>query len=218
VLVLVEGRPRIITRIAGRAKGIVMAYWPGMQGGEALAEVLFGEVNPSGRLPFTYPRYVNQLVPYDHRLTDEIGPDRANPGFHPLFEFGSGMSYTTFAYAELKTGAARLRPGGTLSVSVQVRNTGRREGTETVLLFTRQHFAALTPAVRRLRGFQRVTLKPGESKTVTFTLSSADLTYVGRNGRPVLEPGAFDVMVGGLKASFTVTGGASASARGGARR
>jgi beta-glucosidase len=90
-----------------------------------------------------------------------------------------------------------------------VRNTGRREGTETVLLFTRQRFAALTPAVRRLRGFQRVTLKPGEAKTVTFTLSSADLTYVGRDGRPVLEPGTFDVMVGGLTASFGVVGGAS---------
>jgi len=209
VLVLVEGRPRIINRIADRARAVVMAYWPGMEGGEALAEVLFGEVNPGGRLPFTYPRFVNQLTPYDHKLTDEIGPDNAHPGFHPQWEFGTGLSYTTFAYADLQTGAATLRPGGTLPVTVTVRNTGRREGTETVLLFTHQRYAALTPAVKRLRGFQRVTLKPGESRRVAFALTAGDLTYVGRDGRPVLEPGVFDVMVGGLTASFTVTGAAS---------
>jgi beta-glucosidase len=212
VLVLVEGRPRVVSRVADRARGVVMAYWPGMQGGEALAEVLFGEVNPSGRLPFTYPRYVNQLIPYDHRLTDEIGPDPAHPGFHPQWEFGSGLGYTSFAYADLRTGATTLRPGGTLPVTVTVRNTGGREGTETVLLFVRQRYAALTPAVKRLRGFRRVTLKPGESRTVAFTLSSDDLTYVGRDGRPVLEPGIFDVMVGGSTASFTVAGAAPAPA------
>ncbi|HVG44238.1 MAG TPA: glycoside hydrolase family 3 N-terminal domain-containing protein [Longimicrobium sp.] len=218
VLVLVEGRPRVVSRVADRAKAVVMAYWPGMHGGDAVADVLFGDLNPSGRLPFTYPRHVNQLTPYDHRLTDEIGPDRAHPGFNPQWEFGAGLGYTTFAYAELKTGAATLRPGGTLPVTVTVRNTGQKEGTETVLLFTRQRFAALTPAVRRLRGFQRVTLRPGEARTVTFTLPSADLTYVGRDGRPVLEPGVFDVMVGGLTASFTVAAGASASTAGGASR
>jgi beta-glucosidase len=211
VLVLVEGRPRVISRIADRAKAVVMAYWPGMHGGDAVADVLFGDLNPSGKLPFTYPRFVNQLIPYDHRLTDEIGPDPAHPGFHPQWELGTGLSYTTFAYAELKTGAATLRPGGSLPVTLTVRNTGGREGTETVLLFTRQRFAALAPAVRRLRGFQRVTLRPGESRTVAFTLSSDDLAYVGRDGRPVLEPGVFDVLAGGLTASFTLAGGASAS-------
>jgi beta-glucosidase len=204
VLVLVEGRPRVISRVAERARGVVMAYWPGMQGGEALAEVLFGEVNPSGKLPFTYPRHVNQLVPYDHRRTDAIGPGSAS-AFTPQWEFGTGLSYTTFAYADLKPGAPTLRPGGTLPVTVTVRNTGQREGTEVVLLFTRQRFAQLTPAVRRLRGFQRVTLKPGESRTVTLNLSANDLAYVGRDGKPVLEPGVFDVMVGGQTASFTVT-------------
>ncbi|MFL5387076.1 MAG: glycoside hydrolase family 3 N-terminal domain-containing protein [Longimicrobiaceae bacterium] len=205
VLVLVEGRPRVISRVADAAKAVVMAYTPGMQGGEALAEVLFGEVNPSGKLPFTYPRAVNQLVPYDHVRTDELGPTNAN-AFNPLFEFGRGLSYTTFAYSELKPGAATLHPGGTLPVAVTVRNTGQREGTETVLLFLRQRFASIAPVVRRLRGFQRVTLRPGEARTVTFTLSASDLTYVGRDGRPVLEPGVFDVMVGGLTTSFTLAG------------
>jgi len=210
VLVLVEGRPRVISRIADRARGIVMAYWPGMQGGEALAQLLFGEADFSGKLPFTYPRSTNQLVPYDHKNTDALGQDAAS-AFHPQWELGTGLGYTTFAYAGLRTGAPSIRPGGTLPVTVTVRNSGGREGTETVLLFTRQRFATLTPAVRRLRGFQRVTLKPGESRAVTFTLSTDELTYVGRDGRPVLEPGIFDVMAGGLTASFTVAGAASAA-------
>ncbi|HET7234357.1 MAG TPA: glycoside hydrolase family 3 N-terminal domain-containing protein [Longimicrobium sp.] len=205
VLVLVEGRPRVIHRIADRARGIVMAYWPGMQGGEALAEVLFGEVNPSGKLPFTYPRNVNQLVPYDHRNTDEIGPDGPT-GFRPQWPFGTGLSYTTFAYADLKASLPVLRHGGELRVTVNVRNTGPREGTETVLLYTHQRFAQLTPAVRRLRGVQRVTLRPGESRAVAFTLSAPDLSYVGRDGKPVYEAGMFDVMVGGLTTSFEYGG------------
>ncbi|HEU4558648.1 MAG TPA: glycoside hydrolase family 3 C-terminal domain-containing protein, partial [Longimicrobium sp.] len=219
VLVLVEGRPRVISRIADQARGVVMAYWPGLQGGEALAEVLFGEVNPSGKLPFTYPRHVNQLVTYDHKRTDAIGPGAAS-AFTPQWEFGTGLSYTTFACADLKTGTPTLRPGGTLPVTVTLRNTGQREGTEVVLLYTRQRFAQLTPAVKRLRGFHRVTLKPGESRTVTFNLSPSDLTYVGRDGRPVLEPGVFDVMVGGQTASFTVasTAPASTSPAAGVRR
>jgi beta-glucosidase len=205
VLLLVEGRPRVISRIAGRARGIVMGYWPGMQGGDALAEVLFGEINPSGRLPFTYPRHVNQLVPYDHKATDEIGADGPN-GFTPQWEFGSGLSYTTFAYSGLTLSQPRLSHGGELRVTVTVRNTGPREGTETVLLYTHQRFARLTPAVKRLRGFQRVTLEPGERREVAFRLTAADLSYVGRDGKPVYEAGTFDVRVGGLTAAFEYAG------------
>lgn len=205
VLVLVEGRPRVISRIADRARGIVLAYWPGMQGGDALAEVLFGEVNPSGKLPFTYPRHVNQLVPYDHRATDDIGPDGPT-GFRPQWEFGTGLSYTTFAYGDLKLSVPYLKDGGELRVTVNVRNTGPREGTETVLLYTHQRYASLTPAVRRLRGFQRVTLRPGERREVAFRVTAADLAYVGRDGKPVYEAGTFDLMVGGLTAAFEYGG------------
>jgi beta-glucosidase len=211
VLVLVEGRPRVISRVADVARGIVLAYWPGMQGGEAIADVLFGDVDPSGRLPFTYPRHPNALATYDHKATDERGADAAHPGFDPQFEFGAGLGYTSFTYSGLRLGASEVQPGGTLAATVTVRNTGAREGTETVLLFTRQRYAALTPAVRRLRGFQRVALRPGEARAVTFTLSTDDLRYVGRDGRPVLEPGTFDVMVGGLTAGFAVTGTAPAA-------
>jgi beta-glucosidase len=205
VLVLVQGRPRIIRRVVDGARGIVMAYWPGMHGGEAVAEVLFGERNPSGRLPFTYPRHANELITYDHKFTETLSPGFGGQGFRPEWPFGHGLSYTTFAYADLRLGTARMDADGRLPVQVTVRNTGARAGEEAVLLYTRQHFASTTPYVRRLRGFQKVALAPGESRTLTFVLTADDLRSVDRDGRMVLEPGAFDVMVGGLSATFQVT-------------
>ncbi|MDB4949188.1 MAG: beta-glucosidase [Gemmatimonadetes bacterium] len=209
VLVLVEGRPRIISRVADGARGIVMAYQPGMQGGDAIADVLFGDANPGGRLPFTYPRHANALTTYDHKPSEALSSDGGPGGFRPQFELGAGMGYTTFAYRGLALGAAEVRAGGTVPVRVTVENTGRRAGDETVLLFTHQRYAAITPPVRRLRAFRKLALQPGESRVVTFDLSTDDLRYVARDGRPVLEPGVFDVMVGGLTASFTVVAGAS---------
>ncbi|HEU4454594.1 MAG TPA: glycoside hydrolase family 3 N-terminal domain-containing protein [Longimicrobium sp.] len=213
VLVLVEGRPRLISRVADRAAGVVMAYWPGMHGAAAIADVLFGDYNPGGRLPITYPRHPNALMTYDHRYaeTTNSGFDRGPGGFNPQWEFGHGLSYTTFAYRDLQLGKTAMGAGDSISVRVTVANTGGRAGEEAVLLFTRQHFAAVSPAVRRLRAFRKVELEPGQSRTLTFTLSADDLRYVGRDGRPVLEPGAFDVMVGGLTATFRVTGAAPAA-------
>jgi beta-glucosidase len=207
VLVLIEGRPRIVSRVVDRARGVVMAYWPGMHGGEAIADVLFGDVNPSGKLPFTYPRHPNALLTYDHRNTETLNGGSANPGFNPQWEFGFGLSYTTFAYRDLRLGAGRIGPADSLRVEVTVANTGERAGQESVLLFTRQHYASVTPSVRRLRAFTKVALEPGQSRVVRFTLSADDLRFIGRDGRPVLEPGAFDVMVGGLTRTFEVTGG-----------
>lgn len=204
VLVLVEGRPRIVRRVVDGARGVVMAYWPGMHGGEAVAEVLFGETNPSGRLPFTYPRHANELITYDHKFTETLSPGFGGQGFRPEWPFGHGLSYTTFAYADLRTGT-RMDADGRLPVQVTVRNTGARAGDEAVLLYTRQHFASTTPYVRRLRGFQKVALAPGESRTLTFVLTADDLRSVDRDGRMTLEPGAFDLMVGGLTGTFQVT-------------
>ena len=208
VLVLVAGRPRVVSRVADAARGIVMAYWPGMHGGEAIADVLFGEFNPGGKLPFTWPRHPNALVTYDHRFTETFAPgnDRGPTGFNPQWEFGHGLSYTTFEYRDLRLGAERIGAADSLTVQVTVANTGPRAGQETVLLFTRQHYASVTPAVRRLRAFEKVSLGPGASRTVTFTLRPDDLRFVARDGRLVLEPGDFDVMVGGLKGTFRVTG------------
>jgi beta-glucosidase len=210
VLVLVEGRPRVIGRVADRARGVVMAYWPGMHGGEAIADVLFGDHNPGGKLPFTYPRAPNALLTYDHAHVETLDGSGRPRGFTPQWEFGAGLSYTTFAYSNLRLGEKEIGPGGRLSVSVTVTNTGKRAGDEAVLLFARQRFATVRPPVRRLRAFQKVSLRPGEAKTIRFDLSADDLRYVGRDGRWVLEPGTFDVMVGGLTASFEVTTAAPA--------
>jgi beta-glucosidase len=207
VLVLVQGRPRIIHSVADAARGIVMAYWPGMHGGEAVAEVLFGETNPGGKLPFTWPRHPNELVTYDHKLTETLSPRFQGQGYRPQWPFGHGLSYTTFAYRDLRMDAVEMGPAGRIRVQVTVQNTGGRAGDETVLLYTRQHYASRTPYTRRLRAFERVSLAPGESRTVAFTLAADDLRFAGQDGRMVLEPGAFDVMVGGLTGTFRVVSG-----------
>ena len=206
VIVLLEGRPRIISSIADATAAIVMAYWPGMEGAEALAEVLFGEVNPSGRLPFTYPRAPNALGTYDRRYTETLntGFDRQPGGFLPQFEFGHGLSYTTFGYRDLTLDRATFALTDTLHVRVTVTNTGQRAGADAVLLYSRQRYASVTPPGRRLRAFERVQLAPGESRTVQFTLTGADLSFVGRDNKPHLEPGRFDVMVGALSTGFEV--------------
>ena len=212
VLVLLEGRPRLVREIVPAVEAVVLAYWPGMEGAAAVADVLFGAVNPSGRLPFTYPKWPNALTTYDHKGTETLdtGVLRGPRGFDPQFAFGHGLSYTTFAYRDLAVDSASrtreaLAQGARVTVSVMVTNTGARAGKESVLLFTRQHYAAVTPPVRRLRGFEKVELSPGASRVVSFTLAGDELSYVGRDGRPVLETGAFDVMVGGLTHTFQVT-------------
>lgn len=212
VLVLVEGRPRIIRPIVDGAKAVLMAYWPGMEGAQAVADMLFGAISPSGRLPFTYPRFPNVLVAYDHMMTENIGPSGEGDAFNPQFAYGTGLGYTTFAYSDLTLGADSIAPADRLKVEVTVTNTGKRAGDDVVLMFTHQHYASLTPAVRRLRGFERVALAPGASRKVTFTLGADELSFVGRDGTPVLEPGAFDVMVGGLSKTFRVVGPATRSA------
>ena len=213
ILVLLEGRPRVVRDVVDGARAVVFGGWPGPEGAEALAEVLFGEVNPSGKLPFTYPRHPNALTTYDHKFTEALdgGFTRKEGGFAPEWPFGHGLSYTTFAYRDLAVDREQVGPGDRLTVSVTVTNTGDRAGKESVLLFSRQHYAAITPSVRRLRAFEKVELAPGASRTVRFTLPARDLAYVGADGRPVLEPGAFDVMVGGLARTFQVTGPAPAA-------
>lgn len=206
VLVLVEGRPRVIQPIVDEARGIVMAYWPGPQGAEAISDVLFGTVNPSGRLPFTYPRAVNELIPYDHRLSEDLekGYDRHPGGFDPQFQFGDGLSYTTYRFDSLRVAEPVLGPGQSLHVSVRVTNTGARAGETPILLFSRQRYASITPPVRRLRGIQRVALEPGQSRTLRFTLTRDELAFVGQDRKLHLEPGMFDVMVGNQSAAFRV--------------
>ena len=209
VLMLLEGRPRVISRIADGAAAVVFAGHPGTEGAEALAEILFGEVNPSGRLAFTYPDSPNDLVAYDRRHTEDLtGGFNREPGggYTPQFPFGHGLSYTTFVYGDLSVSADEIAPDGSVGVSVTVTNTGDRTGRDAVLLYTSQHYASLTPAVRRLRDFSAVELAPGASETVQFTLSPDDLAFVGRDGRMRVEPGTFSVIVGDQEATFGVVG------------
>lgn len=203
VLVLVEGRPRIIGAIADAMSAIVLGLNPGMEGGTAIADVLFGDVNPGGKLPITYPRSPNALLTYDHKPFEEQDTSFGLTGFKPQFEFGFGLSYTTFAYADLSV--TQPTAGGTgIDVTVTVRNTGKRAGSEVVEVFTAQRAASVTPPVKRLRRFAKVALPEGAAQQVRFSLTRDDLSFVGARGTRVFEPGTFTVTVGGLRQEVTI--------------
>lgn len=200
VLVLVEGRPRIINDIEPLADGVLMTYLPGHEGGRATADILFGDQNPSGELPFTYPRGVNDLVPYDHNYTDEVGP----LGFNPQWEFGDGLSYTSFDYSNLKVSKKEFTKNDDVQISVEVTNTGDRDGKEVVQLYVSDLVASITPPVKRLRGFQKVDLNAGTSQTITFTISAEDLAFVGKENEWVTEAGDFKIQVDSLEETITL--------------
>ncbi len=200
VTVLVEGRPRVLREVADLSDAIVLAYLPGMEGGRAIAEVLFGEVNPSGRLPFTYPRAPNALTPYDHKYAEQMEGNV----FQPQWEFGFGLSYTNFVYSDLKLSTEKMARDGELTASVTVRNSGPRRGKEVVQLYVSDLYRSITPPVKELKGFRKIELGASESRVVTFRLRAADLSFVGWDNRRVTEPGRFRVSVGGLSAEFTL--------------
>jgi beta-glucosidase len=206
VLVLLQGRPRIIREIEPFCDAIVLGYLPGSQGAMALANVLYGKVNPSGKLAFTYPRYASERITYDHKTLDEA-VEVAEPysytfQFKPQFEFGFGLSYTTFSYSDLKLSKTKLKEKDTLEISVKVSNTGKIDGKEVVELYLKDDYATLTPCVKRLKRFEKITLKAGESKTVRFQLTEKDLAYIHENKKLTADKGTFILMVGDLKAGF----------------
>jgi beta-glucosidase len=204
VFVLVEGRPRIINRIAERAGAILMAYNPGNEGGQAIADVLFGDYNPSGRLPFTYPRHPNALLSYDHKSYENQSTTFGLTPFNPQFPFGHGLSYTTFKYDGLTLSRKTIGEQDKLTVKVTITNTGRRAGDEVVQLYLRDLVASITPPDKRLRRFARIRLEPGQSRTLTFDIEREDLSFIGQDNRPTVEPGDFEVLVGGLAEKFTL--------------
>jgi beta-glucosidase len=204
VLVLVEGRPRIINRIADRIPAIVMAYNPSNEGGTAIADVLFGDVNPSGKLPFTYPRTPNGLINYDHKPFETENTAFGNMAFNPQFSFGEGLSYTTFAYKDLRLDKPIISGSEELIVSITVTNTGQRAGKEAVLVYVSDLVATLSPPNRRLRRFAKVNLEPNQSRTLTFKLRREDLSFIGSDNKPIAEPGEFEVKIGGLSQRFTL--------------
>lgn len=207
VVILIQGRPRIADRLS-QASAALTALLPGNQGGRALGDVLFGAVNPSGRLPFSYPRTTGTQLPYDHtassmRGAQWAGDDRVG-GYDPLFPFGHGLSYTSFAYTGLKLSREAARSGDTIQASVVVRNSGNRAGDHAVLLYTRDLYATIVPAARKLRGFERVSLAPGEQITVTFDIAVDDLAFIGLDGTRMLEAGTIEVQVGSESARFEI--------------
>jgi beta-glucosidase len=204
VLILNEGRPRIISGIEPKASAIVHVYLPGNYGGNALADVLAGEVNPSGKLPITYPRYVNDLAGYIHKPSE--GSDNPQGGeTNPQYQFGFGLSYTTFSYSDLAIDKKSFGADETATISVTVTNKGQRAGKEVVQLFISDLVASLTPDVKRLRGFQKVDLNPGESKTVSFKVPMQQLAFVGVDNQKHLEEGDFKIQVADQTTNFTVT-------------
>jgi beta-glucosidase len=189
ILVLVEGRPRIIREIESLARGIVMAYLPGDEGGRAVADILYGDVNPSGKLPYTYPRNTGNILTYWHKKTDIRDVNWEYNAFNPQFEFGYGLSYTDFEFNNLILTADTLTGDQLLTFSVDVTNKGKQSGKEVIEVYLKDKVATLSPDVKKL--------KPGEIKTISFTLSKDDLSYIGIDNKPVLEEGDFELQVGG---------------------
>ncbi|MFY9597808.1 MAG: glycoside hydrolase family 3 N-terminal domain-containing protein [Dysgonamonadaceae bacterium] len=208
ILVLNEGRPRIIRKIEPDSKAIVQLYLPGNYGADALADILAGEVNPSGKLPYTYPKFEQGLITYDHKPCQNI--DQKMEGVYDYgaetsvqYPFGFGLSYTTFEYANLTIDRKSFVPGDTITVTVDVKNTGAMAGKETVMLFTSDLVASITPDVRRLRAFRKINLQPGEQKTVTLKVAGNDLAFVNPEGKWILEEGDFKFQVGNLADKVT---------------
>jgi beta-glucosidase len=201
ILMLTEGRPRIIRAIATNASAILMAYNPGNEGGQAIADILFGDVNPSGKLPLTYPRYANMLFTYDHK-TLEGDEGVTTPLYAPQFEFGHGLSYTTYSYSDLHVTPLVASGDQKIQVEVTVKNTGDRAGKEVIQLYLNEEDASITPPLKRLKRFAKYLLQPGETRRLTFELTNDDLSFINAENKHVVEPGLFHVQIGGLTQSF----------------
>lgn len=206
ILVLNEGRPRLIADIEPLAQGVVDILIPGNYGGDALAQLLSGKANFSGKMPYTYPKEINSLANYDFKKSEEVGTMEGaydyNAKITQQWGFGQGLSYTTYQYSNLKVDKATFAHDDVIRVSVEVKNTGKVAGKESVLLFSSDLMASMVPDGRRLRAFDKVALQPGESKTVTFDLKANDLAFVGWDGKWILEEGDFKLMVADQQATI----------------
>jgi beta-glucosidase len=218
VVVLFNGRPLALEGVVDDAPALLEAWFPGVQAGPAVADVVFGKVNPGGKLPVTFPRRLGQVpIYYNHEPTRRpcdpqqkyVSRHRDIPSCSPLFVFGHGLSYTTFEVSDLKLSSSTVSRNGRLQASVTVTNTGDRKGDEVVQLYLHDPVASISQPVRRLRGFERVTLDPGKARTVTFTLDKSDYGFFDNRGKFIVEPGRIDVYAGNsssadMTRSFTV--------------
>lgn len=209
VLILNEGRPRVIREIEPLASAVVDIILPGIYGADALAELLSGDANFSGKLPFTYPKYTNSLHTYDYKVSENTATMDGLYNYDAVMDvqwpFGSGLSYTSFEYSGLKASTERFSSGDMLTFEVTVKNTGSVAGKEAVLLYSSDMVASLVPDVKRLRAFEKVELQPGESKTVTLTVPADELAFVNADGLWTLEEGDFRIAAGNLSTIVTCT-------------
>ena len=209
ILVLNEGRPRLIADIEPLAQGIINILIPGNMGGDALANLVSGKSNFSGKMPYTYPKEINSLANYDFKKSEEVGTMEGaydyNAKITQQWGFGYGLSYTSYKYSNLKVSQSDFRHGDIIKVSVDVKNTGKVAGKESVLLFSSDLIASMVPDGRCLRAFDKVELQPGETKTVTFELKADDLAFVGWNGKWRLEEGDFKLMIADQSADIHCT-------------
>lgn len=200
ILVLNEGRPRIINEIVPLVEAVVHIMFPGNYGGDAFADLLAGDANFSGKLPFTYPRLINSLATYDYKPCENIGQMDGNYNYDSVMDvqwsFGTGLSYTTYAYSNFHVNRSNFTADDELIFSIDITNTGKIAGKESVLLYSSDLVASLTPDNTRLRGFEKIALHPGETKTVTLSLKGSDLAFVGYDGKWILEKGEFQMKCG----------------------
>ncbi|WP_422361995.1 glycoside hydrolase family 3 N-terminal domain-containing protein [Reichenbachiella sp.] len=206
VLLLAQGRPRVISSIEPDVKGILNLYRPASQGAKATMEILFGDYNPNGRLPFTYPKNTGDIVLYDRKHSEnykESEPDTYGlGGFSPQWAFGHGLSYTTFSYSNLKLDKATIGDSDQINVTVTVENTGDRDGKVAVELYVTDLYASVTPGEKRLKKFKKVEIKSGTSTQVDFQLAAADLSFINQNSERVTEEGEFTLMIGDQQENF----------------
>jgi beta-glucosidase len=195
VAVFIEGRPRTFNDVEPFMDAVVMAYLPGDYGADAIAQVLDGSFNPTGRLPFSWPRYASSHVTYDHKYTEQIDSKFGVNAFNPQFRFGDGLSYSEVVYSNLQSDQSAYGLKDTMEFTVTLSNPSNRLTTEVVHLYSQDSVATITPSVDRLRAFQRVTLEPSQTKEIRFELVVQDLSFVNRSLNRVVEPGSFGIRV-----------------------
>ncbi len=200
ILVYFGGRPRIITELAEQAAAVVLGFLPGMEAGPALADILYGDVNPSGKLPITYPRHTNDIVNYDHKPIEKFDVN----DYRPLYPFGHGLSYTSFKTSGLHLSKASYAQGETIELAVYVKNTGTRTGKEAVLVYLNDVAASVTRPNKQLKAFKKLELQPGEEQLLNFKLEPEALSFIGLDMKRIIEPGDFKIMVGDEVAQFNL--------------
>ena len=203
ILVLVEGRPKVIREIEPLSNAILQAYLPGDQGGKVIADILAGDVIPSGKLPYTYPRHNGVIMYYDHKQSEVINANTwKNDFYNPQWDFGYGLSYSTFSYSNLKLSSSTAFSNDNLIVSVDVKNTGEFKAKEVVQLYIRDHYATISPSLKKLKRFSKIELAVNETRTVEFLIGKDDLQFYGIGNNWITEDGKFSVMISNQSQDF----------------